>query len=741
MQHADTAIFGRNHGCAQRSTRDVFLRPAASWRNGVSLLGLALAGAALFAAPGRAQTLELNGTTAGRTDFDQSPGVPYTVVQNGVLQLTNLAALTFAGTMQDNSGSGGAFSLQKYGNGTLTMTGSNTYSGETLLGGGTLSAGATNVFSANSVLHSVGGAVDLGGFDQTVGGLTGAGLVGNSSGTAATLTIQTAGGVVGPLFGTRITETAGAISIVKTGAGEQDQNNASNYTGGTTLIGGTLGIGNRNALGTGTLTFTGPAQLAIIGAGLSIANNIVLTSNGTIVRSGDPTILAGVISGAGGLNYAGAGFITVSAANTYTGGTQFGGGVFDVGNDAALGTGTVSINTLTEFDSPASHSLANDFVLGYQLRVSLSNPAAVLQLNGTISGASTVWLLPASTGKLVLNNANRYTGGTYLSNGTLQVGNDQALGTGGILVAGNSTLLAGAAGLTTANDATLQATISVDTNGGGYTLAGRLTDGSNAGMLRKVGAGTLTLSGASSFSGGTRIEQGVVAVSADAALGAGASTLTLAGGDLELTGTAGVTMSRDVVLSGTGGAIDTQALASILTLSGGISGSGALGKQGLGTLNLVGTNSYTGGTTVTAGTLGVNSSTAIGTGGLTLVSATVVQLSDNLSFSNVLTVTDSAIYTQGFNLALTGPIGGSNFTKYGAGTLTLSGNNTLNAGVTAYQGNLVVASSTAARHQLARALWRHVADRRGRRPGFRQRRRSRRRCADHARHPRSHADA
>ena len=697
MLQAHTAIASRNAGgWGRRSKLSSGAPTAPKWRNGVSLLGLALAGAAICTAPGRADTLDLGGATAQVINFDHTPGAPYDIVQNGILQLTNSGPLTFAGTLRDNGGIGGIFSLQKFGNGTLTLTGSNSYSGETLLNAGTLIAGAANSLSANSVLHSTGGAVDLAGFSQTVGGLSGPGLIGNSGAAAVTLTVQTAAGaVVGPLFGIRINETAGSIAFVKTGAGQQDQSNASNYTGGTTLTGGTLGIGNSGAVGTGTVTFNGPATLSVLASGLTIANDIVLTSDGIIQRSGDTTIFSGTISGSGALKLPGTGTIVLNGTNTYTGGTQAGGGVVAIGNDQALGTGAVMVSVLTEFDSAASHSLLNNFTLNNQLRVSVGGAASVLQLNGVLSGAGGVWLLPSNTGTLVLNSVNTYVGGTLLSSGVLQVNNNSALGTGALTAPTSATLRAGAAGLTTSNNVILQGTLTVDTNGNDYTLAGTVQDLNTPGELRKTGAGTLTLSGFNYYSGGTLVEAGVVAIGADAALGASSGALTLAGGDLEVAGTASFAISRNIVLNGAGGAFKVDYLGSVINLGGTVSGNGGLSKQGPGTLNLLAANSFSGGTVVTGGTLGLGGAGALGSGSLTLISSTLKPLVDGLSVNNALTVTDSAINTDGFNLTLTGPIGGSNFTKYGAGTLTLTGNNTLVSGVTVTGGALAIGSNTA----------------------------------------------
>lgn len=119
--YAVSAIYGcYPHIAGDRSVRSVTWHGIRRWRSGASLLGLALAGVALLSSTSRADTLDLKGLSSARINFDETPGVPYTVVQNGTLLLTNNAALTFTGLLRDNGGGGGVFSLQKFGAGTLT---------------------------------------------------------------------------------------------------------------------------------------------------------------------------------------------------------------------------------------------------------------------------------------------------------------------------------------------------------------------------------------------------------------------------------------------------------------------------------------------------------------------------------------------------------------------------------------------------------------------------------------------
>ena len=662
-----------------------------------SRLGLALAGATMVAVPALAQVADLGGATVASPNFNVAPGgTPATTVQNGTLQLNDPAPLTYAGVLQDGPG---VFSLQKLGNSTLTLAGTSTYSGETVINTGTLAAGAANAFSANSVVHTFGGVVDVAGFNQTVGGLFGSGAVVNSSATAATLTLNVSSGTVGNVFGTAITQNAGTISLVKTGAGEQDQSYASTYTGGTTLLGGTLGVGNASALGTGNVTFNGPSTLKFL-TGINLANNIVLTSSGSIDRSGNPGILSGTISGPGRLTYSAAGgFVTITGVNTYAGGTDLNGGQVTVGSNFAFGVGSMAVNAVSVLSSTGSYNIGNPIQLNAQLRVIAPDAPSILQLGGQLSGSGSLWLTSGS-GTLQLNVANTYTGGTILSSGRLQVQDNLSLSTGNVLVyapGGNPVVLAPVQNnLAAANSFTLAATLTVDTGGFGYALTGALGDGSTVGGLRKVGAGTLTLSNGNSFTGGTEIDQGAIAITSDSALGGTAGTLTLAGGDLIVNGTTNPAIGRNIVVAaGSGGAINVANAGNTVTIGSVVSGAGALGKTGPGTLVLNGVNTYSGGTTATGGTVVFGNANAFGTGPVTFNALTLRPGTNGLVLANNFVANNSAVDTAGLNLTLTGAISGTNFTKGGAGTLLLSGNNSVAGGISINGGTLAVGSATA----------------------------------------------
>jgi len=203
--------------------------------------------------------------------------------------------------------------------------------------------------------------------------------------------------------------------------------------------------------------------------------------------------------------------------------------------------------------SHGTFTLANatdDFTLGVALRNQSPNHA--LGWNGRS-------LTKAGRGTLILTGDNLYTGGTTIQGGVLQIGNDGA--TGSVL---GDIVNHGALAFQRSDDFAFDGIVS------------------GSGVLIKNGAGTLTLAGANSFTGGVTLAKGALRVGADANLGDASGVLKFNGGVLETTDSFATV--REIQLAQQG-VFDTAA-GTQLHLTGAVSGAGSLLKRGAGTLRL-----------------------------------------------------------------------------------------------------------------------------------------------------------
>lgn len=218
------------------------------------------------------------------------------------------------------------------------------------------------------------------------------------------------------------------------------------------------------------------------------------------------------------------------------------------------------------------------------------------------------------------------------------------------------------------------------------TFAGEI---SGTGGLVKQGAGTQTLFGANTYSGGTALNAGTLVVGHNNALGTG--HLNAAGGTT-LDASSSVSLANQVNLTGN----LTIAGSADLTLSGALSGVGGLTKTGHGTLALNGINGHLGNTVLNAGTLSVGNYQALGLGTLTVGGAATLNNSSALTLPNQIMLNAGLTWTGGTDLTLSGQISGTGrLTKNGAATLTLNANNFYSGGTTLNAGTLVVGSNAA----------------------------------------------
>ncbi len=362
--------------------------------------------------------------------------------------------------------------------------------------------------------------------------------------------------------GTLDNNVTGEGQIVKSGSDELIVTGDNNYSGGTTISGGTLTVDHADSIGSG-----------------DIANSGVLQ-----VGEGE---LKNTLSGSGSLVKTGTGELTLSGDNSYSGGTTITGGTLTADHADSLGTGAI----------------ANSGVL----------QVGEGELENTLSGSGS--LVKTGTGELTLSGDNDYSGGTTISGGTLTADHADSLGTGAI-----------------ANSGVLQV--------GEGELENTL---SGSGSLVKTGSGELTLSGDNDYSGGTIISDGTLIADNADSLGTGAvansGVLQVGEGELENT----------------------------------LSGSGSLMKTGTGELTLSGDNGYSGGTTITGGTLIADNADSLGTGAV--ANSGVLQVGEG-ELENTLS-------------------GSGSLVKTGTGELTLSGDNSYSGTTTITDGTLIAANVNA----------------------------------------------
>ena len=624
-------------------------------------------------------------------------------INSGTLQLgasfnsNRSVQLAQAGTFDSNGYNNifsgkfdGSGSLIKTGNGTLTLSGNNNYSGGTTLNAGTLAV------SGGSSLGT--GALNLNaGILQLTGNVSFSGaIVLNNNGS-----IETNAGTKSIFSGV----VSGTGGLVQTGSGTLTLSGTNTYAKGTVINDGVLVVSKDANLGvvTGALTLNGGTLST--GDNFTTTRNIQLNGNGTITARGANTVLSGDISGSGKLSIIGSDNnspITLSGANSYTGGTIIGSQTtLLVNSDENLGAGSgdltlkdyVILRFTNQFDTNRNIHLSDIADAADWIDTNGNNGS----LNGIIDGAAA--LVKDGDGTLTLTALNTYQGGTYIYKGILVVSKDETLGDKtGILFFDGGILKLGGANFTTARNVHLEAGGVIDTNNFGSIFGGIIEDGDDAGtgihgQLTKTGAGILTLSGTNTYTGGTVIKGGAISVSADTNLGVSTGALTLDSGTLQLSNS--FDNSRTVTLDTGGGTIQTSLLHSNI-FSGMITGTGKLTKSGEGTLILSGNNTYTGNTALNAGTLSVNTDNNLGdSAGVLTFSGGTLRLTGNLTSSRMITLnTNGTIETAaGTNSIFSGIISGTGqLLKTGTGTLTLSGTNSYSGGTVINTGTLSVST-------------------------------------------------
>ncbi|WP_231584921.1 autotransporter domain-containing protein [Bordetella pseudohinzii] len=703
----------------------------------------------------------------------------------------NNASSVFGGNL---SGAGG---LTKTGSGTLTLASTNNHTGTTLVAAGSLAADAANALGRGSLNMGPGALLVLGAYSQTVGDFSGDGIVIMNGATLTTVNNVASGNYAGALTGTG--------NFVKRGNGLLALSGNNNYAGTTHVQQGSLMPQTPGSLAPGALQIDIDAFVGLAGRSpysiSSLAGGGVLDLGQAPLNVGDSTstTFSGTLAGAdGSLLKTGAGTLTLSGSNLYSGGTEVLSGTLRVDGSIArssnvtihdsgtlAGNGVVSATTVKNGGTLAPGSAGSTLAVNGNLTLEQGS-----RLNVVLGAPGTPALPGASsrvdvTGDLVLNgmldlasSASDLIGyyrlisyrGALSGNG-LTVGNtpagylpaqfitlnnvpgnidlkvavlgDNALqtwqGAGGswtaagsnwlndggqapVPWAGQHAVFIGTPGTVTVDNAAsfkglqfvsdgwqLAGTASLSTDAAGSEVrvlggntAAIATEIHGGGSLNKTEGGTLVLSGANGYAGGTIVSGGVLSVSRDANLGQAAAGVTLNGGTLRVSDPGYALTSRDLTVGAGNGALD---LAGDFHLNGHLAGNGVLSKLGSGTLFLEQSGSaFTGNLVLQAGTISAQAANALGAPAITLARGTTLALNNHdqtiksIAGAGDVALGAATLRTGGDNTSTTlaGAITGSgSLIKQGGGRFTLIGANHYSGGTTIEGGTLIAGYSQA----------------------------------------------
>ena len=566
---------------------------------------------------------------------------------------------------------------------------------------------------------------------------------------------------------TKLTQNGGAVSVLAlTLSGVNLQLSGGSYAQG-------LGSTNGTTLGSGQSKITRPSGTSTIALGGITRNAGSTIDFATGIASTTTANSSGVLGGyatVGGTDWATGGG-TIAALGSYDSFASPGTNKNILQNNSGSVAASVTVNSLKITTSTGSQSLAigasqnlglssggllftgtNDYsITGGTLNTGAVNTDLVVSQNGTgvltigsqiVNGGGGASLTKSGSGTLVLSNAtNTLSGGVYLNAGILSIsasGNLGTTGQTGTLTINGGTLETTAAGIS------LTQAIALGTNGGTFQVdTGTLTltstaiisGGSAFGGLTKTGGGILLLQAADTFVGPVTVSNGTLKLASSTALGASSTAsnrstapVLVNGGTLDINGQTtnlgNVTLQSGTISDSGAGTLGAYSftlqsgtvsakLADVAISGNANSNSINVYKTTSGTVLLSGANTYTGSTTISAGTLQSANNAALSTTGGVAVNSTgtlAVNYGGGSDYTQtqvgtLLAKTTFGATTTALAFDTTNASGGATYspaltmaagvTKLGSNTLTLGGTNTYTGSTLVSSGTLLVSGSLA----------------------------------------------
>ena len=439
----------------------------------------------------------------------------------------------------------------------------------------------------------------------------------------------------------------------------------------------------------------------------------------------------------------GAGVLTLSGNNIYTGDTTISAGTlkiggnnvlpFGSGNGNVIDNGTLDVGGFSASINGLSGSGTVDNSGAGTPTLTVGNNNVTSVFSGVIQNTSgTLALTKTGTGMLTLSGTNTYGGATTISQGTLQLGADNVLpngsGKGNVTVTGtldmnghNQTINAlSGAGTVDNKSGSGTNTLTVGANNAtAWTFSGAITNTSGNLAITKIGTGSGTLSGNDSYTGGTTISGGTLIVGNAKALGTGG--LTMNGGTLnldaysisvaDLSGNSGTILANN---AGVGGSYTlTVGSDNTSTTYGGVIANNtdgwgetvALTKIGSGVLTLSGVNTYSGTTIIqSGGAINVQNANALGSSSVTVNTGGALQIQGGITTAaNALTLNGTGVANDGALRNISGnntfsggiTLGSATRINSDSGTLTLNSATAISGGfalTVGGAGNAVISS-------------------------------------------------